>query len=170
MPQRLEGSSPSVRTNFAGVLLKPDLQFSVLCDEVRREDNGKLMLIGLFELIAGHEFPFQYPGMAVVNRWCNGLGRFRQRVRLVDNDNRVLVETRDAELELKDLRASFTAVSLLRGVPFPRPGRYAVEILLDGELKSRYALSALLVRPLDGGRGLDGDSGAPGPGPGAGPG
>ena len=27
--------------------IKPDLQFSVLCDDVRREENGKFILIGL---------------------------------------------------------------------------------------------------------------------------
>jgi len=37
--------------------MKPDLQFSVLCDELRREDNGKFMLLGLFEAVAGMQFP-----------------------------------------------------------------------------------------------------------------
>jgi len=126
--------------------VKPDLQFSVLCDDVRREDNGKLMLIGLFEVIGGHEYPLLYPGMAIVNRWCNGLGDFKQRVRLVDSDNLVLVETADSPLQLSDLRASVTAVSLLRNILFPKPGRYSVEILLDGDLKQRFALAAVLMR------------------------
>jgi len=42
--------------------VKLDLQFSVLCDDVRREDNGKLILIGLFEVIGGAEYPLVYPG------------------------------------------------------------------------------------------------------------
>lgn len=125
--------------------MKPDLQFSVLCDDVRREDNGKLMLIGLFEVIAGLEFPLAYPGMAVVNRWCNGVGEFRQRVRLVDADNKTVVETADSPLVLPDMRASVTAVSILRNIQFAKPGRYAVEILLDGDLKQRFALGAVKV-------------------------
>jgi hypothetical protein len=130
--------------------MKPDLQFSVLCDDVRREDNGKLMLIGLFEVIGGPEYPLMYPSMAVINRWCNGLGEFKQRVRLVDSENRVVVETGDSPLHLQDLRTSVTAVSLLRNILFPKPGHYAVEILLDGDLKQRFALGAALVRPIEG--------------------
>jgi hypothetical protein len=129
--------------------MKPDLQFSVLCDEVRREDNGKLMLIGLFEMIGGPEYPLVYPGMAVINRWCNGLGDFTQRVRLMDSENKVLVETLDSPLQLTDMRATVTAVSLLRNIVFPKPGRYSVEILLDGDLKQRFALGASLVRPIE---------------------
>ena len=152
MPKRLEGSSPSVRTTLLAPFalaepVKPDLQFSVLCDDVRREDNGKLMLIGLFELIAGAEFPLVYPGMAVINRWCNGLGSFNQRVRIVDGANVTLVETPYSLLVLDDLRATVTAVSLLRNVVLPAPGRYSVEVLLDGDLKQRYALGVAAIAP-----------------------
>ncbi|HXB96614.1 MAG TPA: hypothetical protein VNZ54_01085 [bacterium] len=127
--------------------MKPDLQFSVLCDDVRREDNGKLMLIGLFEMIAGAQYPMTYPGLAVVNRWCNGQGSYRQKVRLVDSDNRVVVETADSPVELADMHVNLTAVSVMHNVPVPRPGRYWVEVLLDGDLKQRYALLAMQLGP-----------------------
>ena len=130
--------------------MKPDLQFSVLCDDVRREDNGKLILIGLFEVIGGPEYPLVYPGMAVVNRWCNGLGEFRQRVRLVDAENKVVVETPESALQLTDLRATVTAVSILRNITIAKPGRYAVEVLLDGDLKQRYALGVVRFSPPEG--------------------
>lgn len=127
--------------------MKPDLQFSVLCDDVRREDNGKLMLIGLFELVAGAQFPMQYPALAVVNRWCNGAGEYQQRVRIVDNANQVVVETAPSPVVLPDMRANVTAVSLMRQIPFPRPGRYWIEVLLGDDLKTRYALMALQIGP-----------------------
>lgn len=127
--------------------MKPDLQFSVLCDDVRREDNGKLILIGLFEAIAGPSYPMTYPALAVINRWCNGQGNYRQRVRLMDSGNQVVVETGDSPVQLPDMRVTLTAVSLLRNVPIPRPGHYWVEVLLDGDLKQRYALAAMQVGP-----------------------
>jgi hypothetical protein len=125
--------------------LKPDLQYSVLCDDVRREDNGKLMLIGLFEMIGSHVYPFTYPGMAIVNRWNNGLGDHTQRIRIVDADNKALVETADSPVKLADMMAAVTAVSLLRNIQVPRPGRYWVEVMLDGDLKQRYPLIAVQV-------------------------
>jgi len=127
--------------------VKPDLQFSVLCDDVRREDNGKLMLIGLFEMIGSATYPFTYPGMAIINRWNNGVGEHSQRIRIVDADNKALVETADSPVKLDGMGASVTAVSLLRNIPVPRPGRYWVEIMLDGDLKQRYPLVAVQVSP-----------------------
>jgi hypothetical protein len=127
--------------------MRPDLQFSVLCDDVRREDNGKLMLIGLFELVAGAQYPMSYPGMAVVNRWCNGQGEYLQKVRLVDQANTVVIETQESPVQLADMRVTVTSVSLMRNIPIPRPGRYWVEVLLNGDLKTRYSLMALLIGP-----------------------
>ena len=57
------------------LLMTPDLQFSVLCDDVRQEANGKLILIGLFEAIRTKVFPVRHPMLFIVNRWRNGLSR-----------------------------------------------------------------------------------------------
>ncbi len=123
--------------------MKPDLQFSVLCDDVRREDNGKFILIGLFEAIVGMQFPFVYPGLCVVNRWCNGEGRFHQRIRIVGTGNETIVETEDSPVDLPATLANVTSVSLFRNIRFPHPGRYWMEVLLDGDLKQRYSLMVL---------------------------
>ena len=45
--------------------IKPDLQFSVVCDDVRREDNGKFMLLGIFEAINAKEFPATHHSLFV---------------------------------------------------------------------------------------------------------
>ena len=88
-----------------------------------------------------------YPALAIVNRWCNGEGESQQRVRIVDSSNVIVVETQDSPVKLLDSRATVTSVSLLRNIPVPKPGRYWVEVLLDGDLKTRYALMALQVGP-----------------------
>lgn len=123
--------------------MKPDLQFSVLCDDVRREDNGKLMLIGLFEMVGGVAYPMTYPSLHVVNRWCNGEGEYTQRVRIVSNDNITIVETQDSPIQLRDMMMNVTAVSIVRGMVLPKPGKYWVEVLLNGDLKQRYPLVAM---------------------------
>ena len=126
--------------------MKPDLQFSVLCDELRREDNGKFILLGLFEAIAGMQFPLSYGSLTVVNRWCNGEGKFKQRIRIVSSSNETIVETEDSPIELPATLANVTSVSIFRNTKFPQPGRYWVEVLLDGDLKQRYALMVLQVQ------------------------
>ena len=126
--------------------MKPDLQFSVLCDDLRREDNGKFILIGLFEAIAGSQFPLVYASLCVVNRWCNGEGKFQQRLRIVSSTNETLVETEDTPIELPATLSNVTSVSVFRNTQFPVPGRYWVEVLLDGDLKQRYPLTVLKMQ------------------------
>jgi len=126
--------------------MKPDLQFSILCDDFRREDNGKFILIGVFEAIAGIQFPMQYASLTVVNRWCNGEGKFKQRVRIVSASNEMIVETDESPVELPATLANITTVSVFRNTHFPAPGRYWVEVLLDGDLKQRYPLSVMKMQ------------------------
>ena len=140
--------------------MTPDLQFSVLCDDVRREVNGKFILIGLFEAIATPQFPATYQQLHVVNRWCNGAGSYHQKVRIVDGENRVLCETPESQVELRDTHATVTAHSIFRNVPFEKPGRYWVEVLLGDDLKQRYPVSILQLK-----QGQVGPQGQPPEGP-----
>lgn len=126
--------------------MKPDLQFSVLCDDVRREDNGKFMLIGIFEAVAMPRYPAVYPRFNVVNRWCNGQGRYRQKVRIMGPDNQVISEVPEAEVALPETMASVTAHAVFMNVTIPGPGRYWIEVLLDGDLVQRYPLMVLQIK------------------------
>jgi hypothetical protein len=121
-------------------MIEPDLIFSVLCDDVRREDNGKLILVGLFAEMSVSQFPYRCPLLCVANKWGKGQGEFHQRTRVVTPDDDVLIEDRMQEFELEDLDSSHVVVTFFRNVRFPHPGRYAVEVLLDGELKQRYPI------------------------------
>jgi len=128
-------------------MIEPDLLYSVLCDEVRREDNGKLMLLGLFEQIAAAVFPMQHPGLCIVNKWCNGEGSWTQLVRLVDQDDNVLTQDHPITFELESIETHFTAIAVYQNVAFAVPGKVFVEILLNDELKQRYALNVLQIAP-----------------------
>lgn len=124
-------------------MIEPDLLYTVLCDEVRREDNGKLMLLGLFEQIAVAQFPAQHPGCCVVNKWCNGEGEHEQQTRFVDSDDIVIVAGETIKFELHGLLSHFTAVQVYAGLPLRTSGPVFVEILLNGELKQRFALQVM---------------------------
>lgn len=139
-------------------MMSPDLQFSVLCDDVRREVNGKFILIGLFEAIASPQFPARYQQLHVVNRWCNGAGVFKQKVRIVDGENKGICETPESEVELKETHSTVTAHSIFRNVPFEKPGRYWVEVLLNDDLKQRYPVTVLLLKAQPAGPVGDGPS------------
>jgi len=130
-----------------GELLVPDLQSSLMCDDVRQERNGKFMLIGLFDLIGVPKYPAMFHRLCVVNRWCCGSGMFHQHSRILTGaGNEIMIEGKDVEIRLPDSEATATSVEIFMNVKFDKPGTYWIEILLDGDLKLRYPLKAVEVQ------------------------
>jgi hypothetical protein len=121
--------------------LKPDLQASLLCDDVRQEMNGKFMLIGLFERLGFPEFPGAVPKFCIVNRWCCGEGTYTQQTRIMAPDGVTkVVEGRAVEIKLQNETAVATSVEFFVNLRFPSPGTYWVEVTIDHELKIRHPL------------------------------
>jgi hypothetical protein len=121
--------------------MMPDLQSSLLCDDVRQERNGKFMLIGLFDSIASQQFPIRYPRLFTVNRWCSGQGEFQQVTRILKPDqDTALVEGKKIPVKLSDPQSTATNVEVFVNVSFDGPGVYWVEVMLEDTLKLRYPL------------------------------
>ena len=121
--------------------IRPNLQFSVLCDDIRREENGKFMLIGIFEAITAKVFPAVHPALFVANRWCKGQGSFLQKIRIVNSkDKTIIFQTNEQPFELQDIDGHHTLISKVNNLKFDTPGKYWVEILLDGDLVLNYPL------------------------------
>ena len=119
----------------------PDLQFSVLCDDVRQERNGKFILIGLFDVIGLPVFPGFFPRVCIVNRWCCGQGQFTEKTRIVSPDNGpVIAEGKEIPVQLPTAEATVTNVEFFLNVKFDNPGVYWVEIMLGGDMTLRYPL------------------------------
>lgn len=130
----------------------PDLQSSILCDDVRQERNGKFMLIGLFDAIVAQSLPVRYPRLFMVTRWCSGQGEFKQQTRVLKPDqSTVLVEGKIIPVRLPSPEATATNVEVFMNVSFESVGTHWIEILLDQHLKIRYPLRVTKVaKPLPG--------------------
>jgi len=120
--------------------IAPSLLFSVMCDDVRRENNGKFILIGLFEAVGASVFPVIHPVLYVVNCWCSGMGAFSQKTRVIAGDGAVLAEDPATAFSLSDLKAKHRVIARFNNIRFDKPGEYAVEIMLNNDLKIRYPL------------------------------
>lgn len=128
--------------------LRPDLQSSLVCDDVRQEANGKFILIGLFDTLGARQIPFVHPQLCVVNRWCSGEGGFSSHTRILAPDQGTIVaEGKDIPVRLPSAEATATNIELFVNVPFRQTGTHWVEILLDGELALRYPLRVNEIRP-----------------------
>ena len=126
----------------------PDLQTSLICDDVRQERNGKYILIGIFDgLIVPENHPIG-PKICVVNRWCMGKGSFTQKTRiLAPDDTTVAAEGKPIKIEMQNEQQVNTTVEAFINVPFKVEGTYWIEILLDQQMRIRYPLHIKPYRP-----------------------
>jgi hypothetical protein len=119
----------------------PDLQMSVLCDDVRQERSGKFILIGLFDVIGLPQFPALFHRVCIVNRWCSGQGVFHEKTRVVGPDNGIVVaEGQGIPVQLANPESTVTNVEFFMNLKFDKEGTYWIEVLLDNDLKLRYPL------------------------------
>lgn len=125
----------------------PDLQSSIVCDDVRQERNGKFLLIGVFDLIASPTFPMLFQKLCIVNRWCCGSGKFTEQTRVVSAEGVKLGEGKPIPVVLTSPENFATNIQVFINVQIPAEGLYWVEILLDNELKLRYPLRANRIAP-----------------------
>jgi hypothetical protein len=125
----------------------PDLQCSLLCEDVRQEVTGNFMLAGIVSLLRVPQVPVTHLRLFVFNRWTAGVGQFTESVRLIAPDQTTVVKQGQVRFTLQDATQSMTNVTLLAQVPFAAAGVYEVEVLVDDVMKLRYPLPVVVVPP-----------------------
>jgi len=119
----------------------PDLQSSVICDDVRQERNGKFFLIGIFDILNTNKYPLVFPRMCLLTRWCNGEGEYSQISRLLKPDQKTVVaQGQTIRLKLPGLETIATNVEFFINTTFTESGIHWIEVLLDNDLKIRLPL------------------------------
>lgn len=125
----------------------PDLQCSLLCEEVRQESNGNFFIIGIVNFIRVPQVPITAFQLSVFNRWTAGIGQFTESVRLISPDQTTVLHKSEAKFELKDAALHSTNVTVFRQVEFKVPGTYYVEVLVDDVMKLRYPVPLIVAPP-----------------------
>jgi hypothetical protein len=123
----------------------PDLQASLMCEEIRQEANGNLMLIGVLNIIRVPGLPVGAPRLFIYNRWTAGVGQFTETTRLIAPDQTTVVRKNDAKFALQDPSQSTVNVTLFGNIEFTVPGVYFVEVLVDDVMKIRAPLPVVVV-------------------------
>ncbi|MDP6523162.1 MAG: hypothetical protein QGI24_06990 [Kiritimatiellia bacterium] len=124
----------------------PDIQASLLCDDVRQERNGKFILIGLFDVVGVPALPSVFQRVCIVNRWCCGDGSFEQKSKIMKPDgNTALVEGKPVKIRLPHPEATATSVEFFVNTRFEEEGTYWIEVYLEDDLKLRYPLRVKVV-------------------------
>lgn len=131
----------------------PDLQCSLLCEEVRQEANGNFLLIGILDVLRVPQLPITAFKLTVFNRWTAGVGIFTESVRLLAPDQTTVLCKSEVKFQMKSPAVNATTVSFFANVQFAAPGPYYVEVLVDDVMKVRYPVNVVLVQPPNQGPG-----------------
>lgn len=127
----------------------PDLQCSVVCDDVRQEINGNFILVGVISYIRVPQLPVTALKLCLFNRWAAGVGQFLESARLIAPDQTTILRKGEVKFALQDVSHNATTVSVWGQIKFETPGAYYVEILVDDVMKLRYPIVVMVTPPAD---------------------
>jgi len=125
----------------------PDLQCSLVCEDVRQEASGNLILIGVLNFIRVPQLPIGIGRLCIFNRWTAGIGQFNDSVRLIAPDQTTVVSQSSLKFELRDPSHAATGVMLFANLKIETAGTYYIEVLVDDVMKLRYPLPVVVVPP-----------------------
>ena len=125
----------------------PDLQCSLLCEEIRQEITGNFILIGIIDMIRVPQVPITAFKLAVFNRWTAGIGQFLESVRLMAPDQSTVLHKSEVRFAMKDPNINATTVTMFGNVKFATAGVYSVEVLVDDVMKLRFPIPVVIVSP-----------------------
>lgn len=125
----------------------PDLQASLLCEDVRQEITGSFILVGILGYVRVPQLPIKAFKLCVFNRWTAGVGQFTETVRFTAPDSTTVLRQSNVRFALQDATQHAINVTLFTGVEFAQAGTYYVEVLVDDVMKIRYPVPILVQPP-----------------------
>jgi hypothetical protein len=128
----------------------PDLQCSLLCEDIRQEVSGNLILVGVINVIRVPQVPITAARLLIMNRWCAGVGQFTETIRVIAPDGTV-VRKNSSKFQLGDPTQVAVLANVFGNLEFPAAGVYHVEVLVDEVMKLRYPGPVVVVQQPPGG-------------------
>jgi len=119
---------------MSSATIVPVAQALYLCDGHLGFPGGKTDLMGLFNSIRATAYPHLQRQFVVFARLVQGLGQvsFYVDIRFAPTQQLTYMSSTHA-LVFPDRDTVVEMALTLRGVPFPRPGIYLVELFCDGQ-------------------------------------
>jgi hypothetical protein len=124
----------------------PDLQCSLLCEEIRQEITGNFILIGIINFLRVPQLPVVALKLSLFNRWTAGIGQFTESVRFIAPDQTTVLRKGEVKFTLQDPSINATNVTLFGQVEFKTAGVYFVEVMVDDVMKLRYPIPVVLAQ------------------------
>ena len=128
-----------------------DVALALLADAANTTRDGKLNVLGVFDVIYASKFPSAHPSMVLVLRLesaaADGNRQHELDVRFIDEDGAQLLKI-DARVVVPPTPESgrprrFTHPIQINGLQFKKPGNFAFEVRLNGDLATSLPLTVL---------------------------
>lgn len=123
----------------------PDLQCSLLCEEIRQEITGNFILVGVVNFIRVPQLPIVALKLSLFNRWTAGIGQFTETSRFMAPDQTTILRKGEVKFALQDAALHATNVTVFGQVEFKTAGTYYVEVLVDDVMKLRYPVPVIVA-------------------------
>jgi len=122
-----------------------DLEYTILCEDVRLEAGNKLTIVGVFYGIYVPQLPVTIIKFAVLNHW-QGEGQYLTEVRILSPDRtQAIVASRPSSFQIQ-FNGYADNVNIFANVTFPVAGEYIVQTLVNSHLYSERVLPVGFVR------------------------
>jgi hypothetical protein len=122
------------------------VEIFALCDAAT-DSHGKLNLLGTFDTLAAASFPSRHPHCSIALRLrfrSIEEGSHRVRLRFVDEDGQPVIPPLDGQLDVRCRpgadSASANLVLNLQSLPLNGPGRYSIDLAIDGREEASLPL------------------------------
>lgn len=128
----------------------PQLIDTIICDDIRREDTGKFIYIGVYpgnNIIVQKKLPFAFQKLCFIPKFTSGKGKFNFEATIFTPKGTKLITLPTFEFDFKDESALFVAYIAIGGIKIEEEGEYNIKIYdktenkLLGEHKFNITLS-----------------------------
>lgn len=121
----------------------------IVCDDVYRDERTKkLIIVGVFNSIAGRELPVRHPRMCVLFSITNGNGTYDLGLTIEHEATGTEIMRVNGPFEVKDPLGVYDIHVELRGLSFPHDGKYWVT-LRSGEAILQQRPFSIKMQPRD---------------------
>jgi hypothetical protein len=135
-----------------------EVTLAMLADAANLSNDGKLNVLGEFNLLLADEPPWAVVGRSLVVRFeghAGDIGMHTAALRLLDEDRNLVWATADAQIEFPPAKLPGIRARAVMIVPLPpfalmAEGTYELEVFVDGAQRGRTELHCVLRRDMPG--------------------
>ena len=128
-----------------------DIEIAALCDAATGDPQGKLNILGTFDVILAQKLPAIHPHCAIAYRIRfvrHEKGTHTIRVTFIDADGQAVLPPLEGKLSVQfpdDCNSVVTNhIVNFQGLKFDRPGIYSIDLAIDGEQRKSLRLQVAL--------------------------